>query len=90
MTAPNSESGSMKQQGFNNNPDGILIGATPTDVVGFFGATPVAQQTGDTLIVTTGMNTGTSGIFTTTTLSQAFIQAVIDIQTALKNLGLTT
>jgi len=90
MTAPNTETTSLKKQISDQNDDGIVIGKASTDVVGFFGATPVAQQTGDTLITTTGMNSGTSGIFTTTTLSQAFIQAVIDIQTALKNLGLTT
>ena len=90
MTAPNSESGSMKQQGFNNNPDGVLIGNTASDVVGFFGATPVAQQTGSTKVTTTGMNTGTSGLYSTTTLNDAFITAVAGIQTALQNLGLTT
>lgn len=88
MTAPNSESGSLKQQGFNNNPDGIVIGATSSDVVGFFGATPVAQQTASTTVNTTGMNTGTSGLYSTTTLNDAFITAVAGIQTALNNLGL--
>jgi hypothetical protein len=89
MAAPNSESNNIIMicpQG----PDGLKIGDATTDKVAFFGSTPVVQQTGDTAITTTGMNTGTSGIFTTTTKSQAFIQAVMNIQTALKNLGLTT
>lgn len=47
MTAPNSETGYDKK--IIENFSGSL---------GFFGATPVTQQTGDTLITTTGMNTG--------------------------------
>ena len=90
MTAPNSESGSLKIQGSPNSPDGIVIGNTASEVVAFFGATPVAQQTGNTVVNTTGMASGTSGIYTTTTLNAAFITAVANIQTALKNLGLTT
>jgi hypothetical protein len=90
MTAPNSESGSIKAQGSPNSPDGIVIGNASTELVGFFGAAPVVQQTGATTVTTTGMASGTSGIYTTTTLNAAFITAVAGIQTALKNLGLTT
>ena len=89
MTAPNTETTSLKQQLGHGAADGQVI-APSGGKVAFFGSTPVVQQTGDTSITTTGMNTGTSGIFTSTTKSQAFITAVMNIQTALKNLGLTT
>ena len=88
MTAPNSETGSMEQQIGNDNPDGIVIGQAAASVVGFFGATPVVQQTASTTVTTTGMNSGTSGLYSTTTLNNAFITAVAGIQTALNNLGL--
>jgi hypothetical protein len=89
MTAPNSESGSMEQQIGNDNPDGIMVGQAAGSYVGFFGATPVVQQTASTTVTTTGMNSGTSGLYSTTTLNDAFITAVAGIQTALNNLGLT-
>lgn len=68
--------------------DGAICGAASTSKRGFFGATPVVQQTGTTLVTTTGIVTG--GVFSTSALSVAFVQAVAAIQTALKNLGLTT
>ena len=70
------------------NTDGNVMGRSATDKQAFFGATPVVQQTGATLVTTTGIVTG--GVFSTSALSVAFVQAVAAIQTALKNLGLTT
>ena len=88
MTAPNTETTSLVEKIGRNSDNGIVIGAAAADVVGFFGATPVAQQTASTTVTTTGMNTGTSGLYSTTTLNDAFITAVAGIQTALNNLGL--
>ena len=70
------------------NTDGNVMGRSATDKSSFFGATPVVQQTGTALVTTTGVVTG--GVFSTSTLSIQFVQAVAAIQTALKNLGLTT
>ena len=88
MTAPNTETTSLVEKIGRNSDNGIVIGAAAADVVGFFGATPVAQQTASATVTTTGMNTGTSGLYSTTTLNDAFITAVAGIQTALNNLGL--
>jgi hypothetical protein len=89
MTAPNSESGSL-QLTVVAAPEGLKVGAAAADKVGFYGAAPVAQQAIGTLVNTTGMASGTSGLYTTTTKNAAFITAVADIQTALKNLGLSS
>lgn len=70
------------------NTEGQCLGRAAADKVAFFGSTPVVQQTGSTLVTTTGIVTG--GVFSTSTLSIQFVQAVAAIQTALKNLGLTT
>jgi hypothetical protein len=59
-------------------PDGAIIGAATTSLIGFFGATPVVQQT----LTTT--NAVTSG--STTTVCN---NAVTEIQIALGHLGLT-
>ena len=58
----------------NGNPDGALIATTAADKVGFFGATPVAQQTLVTL--------STGATLATVTAS---VQAIL---VRLKNLGL--
>lgn len=58
--------------------DGAIIGAAATSKLGFFGATPVSQQT-VTAITTTS-----------STVASSVSVAVTEIQTALNNLGLTT
>jgi hypothetical protein len=56
-----------------NSPDGAQVGASATEKIGFFGATPVAQQAGVTT-VTTGE-----------TVMAAAINSIIN---RLENLGL--
>jgi hypothetical protein len=90
MAAPNSESGSLKQVLGMGSADGIQIGDAAADLVSFYGAAPVAQQAVGALVTTTGMNTGTSGMYSTTTLNANFITIVAGIQQALKNLGIST
>lgn len=58
--------------------DGAIIGAAATSKLGFFGATPVVQQT------VTALTTTSSTVVTSVSV------AVTEIQTALNNLGLTT
>lgn len=62
-----------------NSPDGTCIGTASTEKVAFFGATPVVQQTGASLL-TTVTSTATDG---------PLILAVNKVITALDNLGLT-
>jgi hypothetical protein len=57
-------------------PDGTLIGKAASDPTGFFGATPVVQQTVTSLTTTSS------------TVASSVSVAVAEIQTALKNLGL--
>ena len=57
-----------------NNPDGIVMGLSATEKIGFFNATPVVQQS-VTAVVTTA----------TTATNEA---AVTRLYTALANLGL--
>ena len=90
INTPNTETNSLENQLGTNSPDGEMIGQAATDKVGFYGVGPVVQQTGNTVVNTTGMNSGTSGLYSTTTLNAAFITAVANIQTALKNLGLSS
>jgi hypothetical protein len=58
-----------------NNPDGIKIGRAATSKVGFYGATPVVQQTAATAFAA-GDSTNTMGA------------AINAINTALKNIGI--
>ncbi len=68
------------------NSDGTYVGRDGGKL-GFFGETPVAQvATTATDITTTGYQT--SGVFSTSTLSLNFVNAVKQIQAALKSLGL--
>lgn len=57
--------------------DGAIIGSTSTSLIGFYGATPVVQQS-VTAITTTS-----------STVASSVSVAVTEIQTALNNLGLT-
>jgi hypothetical protein len=90
MTAPNTETTARYKQLSDGGSEGLYIGQSATDKVGFYGTAPAAQQAIGSMITTTGMNTGTSGIFTSTTKSQEFITAVMAIQTALKTLGISS
>lgn len=79
---------SQLKQLSDGNPDGTCLGQSPSDLVGHFGATPVAQQSVGAVIPTTGVVTG--GVFSTSTLTIAFVQQVAAIVQALKNLGLSS
>ena len=91
MTAPNSESGSLEQQIGNGNPDGIAVGQS-ADLVGFYGATPVAQQAstaGAGVTTTVSISTTTTKWgFATSTQANEIITMVNDLRTALVNTGI--
>lgn len=59
-------------------PDGCTVGQSATDKVGFFGATPVVQQTMTALTTTSS------------TVASSVSVAVAEIQALLTTLGLTS
>lgn len=69
-------------------PDGAVIGASATEKIGFFGATPVVQQTGAVAVATTAA-TSTSPFGFTEAQANAIIAGINALDTALTNLGLT-
>jgi hypothetical protein len=69
-------------------PDGACIGKATTSLRSFFGATPVAQQSVGAVIPTTGVVTG--GVFSTSTLTVAFVTQLAAVVQALKNLGISS
>lgn len=68
-------------------PDGIKIQNSASAKIGFFGETPVAQQSAITACTNTTTTTSTTGALTTDV--DDLRRAVNDIITALQNLGLT-
>lgn len=81
--------------------DGAIIGSTSTSLIGFYGATPVAQQTSCSAISTTTLATvihtaTTGGYGFTTTTDGANLLAVVTelvaavnlLKTAIDNTGL--
>ena len=69
--------------------DGFYVGKTATSLVGFYGATPVVQQTGGTAAVTTTAVTSTSPFgYTTSTQAQAIVTLVNELRAALVTYGL--
>lgn len=53
------------------SPDGTLIGQSATDLVGFFGATPVVQPTATAQSAVTAVTDGSGGAASATTGVQA-------------------
>lgn len=89
MTAPNTTTTTMVEEIGKDQSDGILIGKTSSALVGFFGTSPVAQQSTATAVATTAA-TSTSPVwgFSGSTQANAIVTAVNACLTALKNLGL--
>jgi hypothetical protein len=75
----------------NGGPDGTVIGTTSSDLIAFFGATPVVQQSSAAL-ATIAITSATSGGFGFTTSAQAMalVDQVKAITSVLKTFGLLT
>lgn len=69
-------------------PDGWLLGKSASDKGGFFGKTPVVQQTTATAVATTAA-TSTAPFGFTEAQANAIIAGINAMKLALDNLGLT-
>lgn len=72
------------------NVDGTALGQSASDKIGFYGESPVAQQTVTAVGTTAISQVGTSGkwAFASSTAAAAFVAAVQSIHAALDALGL--
>ena len=73
-------------------PDGTCLGRSATDLIAFYGATPIVRPTvSDTAITTALITTTTNNYgFANTTQGTDLCAIVGEIRTALTNLGLVT
>lgn len=82
-------SSSQKSAVPENAGDGLLVGQTSASLVGFYGATPVAQaSTGGSAVTTTAATTSSPWGFATSTQANAIVTLVNGLQSALITLGL--
>ena len=70
--------------------DGQVLGQSATDLIGFYGATPIVQPTapGQAAAGTTASTTTSPAGFSTTTQANNLINLVDAMRTVLVNLGL--
>lgn len=71
-----------------NSPDGAQMGGTSTELIGFYGATPVARLTISSAISTTASISTSPYGFATSTEALQVVNAVSTMAYALKQLGL--
>lgn len=76
------------KQILDGHPDGTKIGVS-TDLIGMYGATPVAQASAITSPGSTASTASSPVGFGSTTQADAIVTAVRSIVTALKNVGIT-
>jgi hypothetical protein len=69
-------------------PDGVKIGQSASDLVGFHGATPSDQRASLTAVTTTAAVTTTPHGYTTGTQADAIVTAINEIIACLKEKGL--
>ncbi len=89
---PNTETGASPVKVISSqNTGGVQIGVSG-ESVGIYGKTPAAQQAVGSVVATTVAVSTTSAIwgFSTSTQANAIITAVAAIQTALKNIGISS
>lgn len=81
---------SVEQIGY-NGPDGMTMGATSTEPIGFYGATPVTRYVGagaaSTYATTTNTVTTMAGFVSRAALND-FVAQVSTLTVACRNLGL--
>lgn len=70
------------------NPDGISLGASASEKVGFYGVTPVIQASTTAAPVSTAATSTSPYGFATSTQADAIVTWVRAVDTALKNIGI--
>lgn len=70
------------------SPDGCHIGGASTDLVGFYGETPVDQGAAVTAVNTTAATTSTPWGFNTSTQADAIPVAINSLITRLQDIGI--
>jgi UDP-N-acetyl-D-mannosaminuronic acid transferase (WecB/TagA/CpsF family) len=74
-------------------PDGTRLGQTSTDLVGFYGATPVVRYATSVVAPASTASVSVSATqwgFSTSTQANALISAVARLTAAINTIGLTT
>ena len=73
-----------------SNPDGTSLGQSATDLISFYGVTPIVQPAVTGIGTTTISQVATSGkwAFASSTAALAFVARVRSIQDKLNSLGL--
>lgn len=84
-----STSAAVKQLS-DQNSQGTVLGASTTDLIGFYNVTPIAQRTNasQAAVTTTASTTTSPAGYTTTTQANAIVTLVNELRTSLVNLGL--
>lgn len=73
----------------NGNPDGVTMGETATELISFYGATPVVQRAGAAQAAAPAGGTGVAaGAYDTAANRDLLINLVNEMRTVLVNLGL--
>lgn len=73
----------------NGNPDGCTFGASTTELVSFYGVTPIAQRSGaaQAAVTTTAATSTTPYGFSTAAQADAIVTLVNELRAALVALG---
>lgn len=69
------------------NPDGTSLGQSATDLISFYGATPIVQRSGATQVAITNSAAGTFG-FTSAAEKTAWFDLIAEMRVVLVNTGL--
>ena len=73
-----------------NAPDGVVIGQSTSEKVGFYGTTPIVQRVGSAqaAVATTGSTTTSPKGYTTKTQANAIVTLVNEVRAALVAVGI--
>ena len=92
MSTPNlGVNTSLKRQLSDGNADGTVLGQSATDLIAFYGGSPVAQRAANNLaaITTTAATTTTPYGYSTSTQANAIVSALNEIIATLVGLGIS-
>ena len=91
MSGVNTETSSLKKEESNASSDGLNIGQSTTDKIGFYAvSTPIVQPSGSSqaAVTTVASTTSTPYGFATQAQADSIVTLVNALRTALVNLGL--